>query len=146
MKRPKCESDDREGVNFCEKCGAKFELVYLSCKAEIPLGKKFCRGCDQSLTLLSEHAPQEFSFDQKYKRFQKTFPKGLTENILSQRNQIEGERKQVTVMLCNMESFTPLSELLDIEEAYTNMDQVYEILIHKAHDFEGTVWRSFPVY
>jgi hypothetical protein len=45
-----------------------------------------------------------------------------------------------------MEGFTPLSELPGIEEACANMDQVYEILIHKVHDFEGTVWRSFPAY
>jgi uncharacterized membrane protein YvbJ len=25
MKCPKCESDKREGVKYCEECGAKFE-------------------------------------------------------------------------------------------------------------------------
>ena len=79
MKCPKCESDNREGVNFCEKCGAKFELVCPSVNAKLPLGKKFCRESDQSLTLPSEHAPQEFSFDQKYKRLKNNFPKSLTE-------------------------------------------------------------------
>jgi class 3 adenylate cyclase/tetratricopeptide (TPR) repeat protein len=38
-----------------------------------------------------------------------------------------------------MEGFTALSEKLGIEEAYSIMDQVYEILIHKVHDYEGTV-------
>jgi len=33
----------------------------------------------------------------------------------------------------------PLSERLGPEEAYSIMDQVYEILIHKVHDYEGTV-------
>ncbi|MEJ2222304.1 MAG: adenylate/guanylate cyclase domain-containing protein [Desulfobacterales bacterium] len=139
MKCPKCESDNREGVNFCEECGAKFELVCSSCKAKIPLGKKFCGECGQNLTLLSEQAPKEFSFDQKIEKIQKYLPKGLTEKILSQRNRIEGERKQVTVMFCDMEGFTPLAELLGIEEAYAIIDQIYEILIHKVHDYEGTV-------
>jgi len=139
MKCPKCESDNREGVNFCEECGAKFELVCPSCKAKIPLGKKFCGECGQNLTLLSEQAPKEFSFDQKIEKIQKYLPKGLTEKILSQRNRIEGERKQVTVMFCDMEGFTPLAELLGIEDAYAIIDQIYEILIHKVHDYEGTV-------
>ncbi|MGD9181836.1 MAG: adenylate/guanylate cyclase domain-containing protein, partial [Desulfobacterales bacterium] len=139
MKCPKCESDNREGVNFCEECGAKFELVCPSCKAKIPLGKKFCGECGQNLTLPSEQAPKEFSFDQKIEKIQKYLPKGLTEKILSQRDRIEGERKQVTVMFCDMEGFTPLSELLGIEEAYGIIDQIYEILIHKVHDYEGTV-------
>jgi class 3 adenylate cyclase len=139
MKCPKCESENREGVNFCEECGARFELVCPSCKAKIPLGKKFCGECGQNLTLLSEQAPKEFSFDQKIEKIQKYLPKGLIEKILSQRNRIEGERKQVTVMFCDMEGFTPLAEFLGIEEAYAIIDQIYEILIHKVHDYEGTV-------
>jgi class 3 adenylate cyclase/tetratricopeptide (TPR) repeat protein len=139
MKCPKCESDNREGVKFCEECGAQFELVCPSCKAKIPLGKKFCGECGQNLTPSSEQAPKEFSFDQKIQKIQKYLPKGLAEKILSQRDRIEGERKQVTVMFCDMEGFTPLSEMLGIEEAYTIIDQIYEILIHKVHDYEGTV-------
>jgi predicted ATPase/class 3 adenylate cyclase len=139
MKCPKCESDNREGVNFCEECGAKFEFVCPSCKAKIPLGKKFCGECGQNLTHLSAQAPKDFSFDQKIEKIQKYLPKGLTEKILSQKDRIEGERKQVTVMFCDMQGFTPLSELLGIEEAYAIIDKVYEILIHKVHDYEGTV-------
>ena len=32
-----------------------------------------------------------------------------------------------------------LTEKLGSEETYALMDQVYEILIHKVHDYEGTV-------
>ena len=42
-------------------------------------------------------------------------------------------------MFCDMEGFTSLSERLGPERAYAIMDQVYEILIHKVHDYEGTV-------
>jgi class 3 adenylate cyclase/tetratricopeptide (TPR) repeat protein len=42
-------------------------------------------------------------------------------------------------MFCDMEGFTPLVERLDSEKAYSVMDKIYEILIHKVHDFEGTV-------
>ena len=42
-------------------------------------------------------------------------------------------------MFCDMEGFTALSEKLGPEEAYSIMDQVYEILIHKVHAYEGTV-------
>ena len=84
-------------------------------------------------------SPKDLSFDEKLAKIQKYLPKGLTEKILSQRDRIEGERKQVTVMFCDMEGFTQLSEKLGPEDAYTIMDQVYEILIHKVHDYEGTV-------
>jgi class 3 adenylate cyclase len=42
-------------------------------------------------------------------------------------------------MFCDTEGFTPLLEKLDPEEAYGITDQVYELLIHKVHDYEGTV-------
>jgi class 3 adenylate cyclase len=42
-------------------------------------------------------------------------------------------------MFCDMEGFTRLSEKLGSEDAYSIMDHVYEILIHKVHDYEGTV-------
>jgi class 3 adenylate cyclase/tetratricopeptide (TPR) repeat protein len=72
-------------------------------------------------------------------KIQKYLPQGLVSKILSQKEKIEGERKQVTVMFCDMAGFTPLVEELGPEESYSIMDQVYEILIHKVHDYEGTV-------
>jgi class 3 adenylate cyclase len=42
-------------------------------------------------------------------------------------------------MFCDMEGFTYLVDKLGPEEAYSIMDEVYEILIHKVHDYEGTV-------
>jgi class 3 adenylate cyclase len=42
-------------------------------------------------------------------------------------------------MFCDMEGFTQFTEKLGPERAYSIMDQVYEILIHKVHDYEGTV-------
>jgi class 3 adenylate cyclase len=42
-------------------------------------------------------------------------------------------------MFCDMLGFTPLTDRLGPEETYSTMDQVYEILIKKVHDYEGTV-------
>ena len=82
---------------------------------------------------------KDLSFDEKIAKIKKYLPKGLTEKILSQKDRIEGERKQVTVMFCDMEGYTPLVEALGPDAVYSFMDQVYEILIHKVHDYEGTV-------
>jgi class 3 adenylate cyclase/tetratricopeptide (TPR) repeat protein len=139
MKCPKCQFENREGAKFCNECGYKFELTCPECGAANRVGSKFCDECGSKLSLPIEQAPKDLSFDEKLTKIQKYLPKGLTEKILSQRNRIEGERKQVTVMFCDMEGFTRLSELLGIEEAYAVMDKVYEILIHKVHDYGGTV-------
>jgi class 3 adenylate cyclase/tetratricopeptide (TPR) repeat protein len=96
-------------------------------------------GCAHNLTLRSDSPATELSFDEKLNKIQRYLPKGLIEKVLSQKDKIEGERKQVTVMFCDMKGFTPLVESLGPEKAYYLMDQVYEILIHQVQEYEGTV-------
>ena len=139
MKCPECQTENPRERKFCRECGAKLILVCPQCSAEnLPIDK-FCGECGHNLTLPSEPAPRELSFDEKIDKIQRYLPKGLTEKILSQRDRIEGERKQVTVMFCDMEGYSQFTEKLGPEEAYSIMDQVYEVLIHKVHDYDGTV-------
>jgi len=114
-------------------------MVCPQCGSENLPGDKFCGECGHSLTLPAEPSPKELSFDDKLDKIQRYLPEGLTEKILAQKGKIEGERRQVTVLFSDMVGFTPLTEQLGPEEAYTIMDQVYEILIHKVHDYGGTV-------
>ncbi|MBL7177909.1 MAG: AAA family ATPase [Desulfobacteraceae bacterium] len=139
MKCPKCQFENRESAKFCKECGNKLEIPCSKCGNINEPGSKFCDECGQNLTIPPEPLPKDLSFDEKLDKIQRYLPKGLTEKILSQRNKIEGERKQVTVMFCDMEGFTPLVEKLGPEDAYGIMDEVYELLIHKVHDYEGTV-------
>ena len=139
MKCPKCQFENLKEAKFCNECGCKLELACPECNKPNPPGSKFCNECGHSLTILFEQPAKELSFDEKIEKIQRYLPQGLTEKILSQKNKIEGERKQVTVMFCDMAGYTSLSEILGTEEAYSIMDQVYEILIHKVHEFEGTV-------
>jgi predicted amidophosphoribosyltransferase len=63
MKCPKCQFDNREGVKFCEKCGARMELVCPSCGAKIPLDRQFCGECGHDLNLPSEQPPRDLAID-----------------------------------------------------------------------------------
>ena len=139
MKCPKCQFENPDNAKFCIECANPMEFHCPNCEAITPATGKFCQECAYDLRKPKTTPPKEISFDEKLNKIQKYLPKGLTEKILSQRDRIEGERKHVTVMFCDMEGFTPLSEMLGIEDAYSIMDQVYEILIHKVHDYEGTV-------
>jgi class 3 adenylate cyclase len=110
------------------------------CQFENPEGAKYCNECGHSLAVTPQMPfPKDLSFDEKIANMQQYLPKGLPEKVLAQRHKIEGERKQVTVMFCDMERFTSLVERLGSEEAYAIMDQVYEILIHRVHEYDGTV-------
>jgi class 3 adenylate cyclase/tetratricopeptide (TPR) repeat protein len=139
MKCPKCQTENPENLKFCGECGAKLEKICPHCNSSNPPQFKFCGECGHNLSVTSGPIPRELSFDEKLAKIQRYLPKDLTQKILAQRDKIEGERKQVTVMFCDMEGFTSLTEKLGSEEMYSVMDQVYEILIHKVHDYEGTV-------
>ena len=134
MQCPKCQFENPDDAQFCIECGNPIEFHCPQCGVITPATGKFCKTCGHNLATSSEPLPKKLSIDEKLEKIQKYLPKGLTEKILSQRDRIEGERKLVTVMFCDMEGFTPLSEMLGIEEAYMFMDQVYEILIHKVHE------------
>jgi class 3 adenylate cyclase/tetratricopeptide (TPR) repeat protein len=140
MKCPKCQFENPAGAKFCNQCASKLELECPECRNLNPAGSKFCNECAHPLEKQKEaFAPKDLSFREKIAKIQRYLPEALTEKILSQRDRIEGERKEVTVMFCDMEGFTALTERLGPEEAYSVMDQVYEILIHKVHDYQGTV-------
>jgi len=139
MKCPDCGFENLDKAKFCNECGYKIEISCSNCGTLNPPGSKFCYECGHNLTQPLEPAPKELSFDEKIEKIQKYLPKGLTDKILSQRDRIEGENKQVTVMFADMEGFTALVDKLGPEEAYSIMDEIYEILIHKVHDYEGTV-------
>jgi len=110
-----------------------------NCQSANPEGAKFCNECGYNLTPTLGATSQAFSFTEKLAKIERYLPEGLTQKVLAQKDKIEGERRQITVMFCDMEGFTPLVEKLGPEEAYSLMDNVYELLIHEVSDYEGTV-------
>jgi class 3 adenylate cyclase/tetratricopeptide (TPR) repeat protein len=139
MQCPKCQAENNETAKFCSECGHKFEIKCPSCGHSVMPSAKFCEDCGQPLSDTSKSIPKDLTFDEKLAKIQKYIPGNITEKILSQRNRIEGERKQVSVLFTDMAGYTTMSEKLDAEEVYSLMDQVYEILIHKVTEYGGTV-------
>jgi class 3 adenylate cyclase/tetratricopeptide (TPR) repeat protein len=133
MQCPACHSDNREGVRFCEECGAKFEIECPTCKALIPLGKKFCGACGNKI--IAPEKPPDIEYDRPL-----TYtPKFLADKILTHRGSLEGERKRVTVLFADVADFTKLSEKLDPEQVHEIMDGCFKILMDAIHKHEGTI-------
>jgi class 3 adenylate cyclase/tetratricopeptide (TPR) repeat protein len=115
------------------------ELACPKCGNMNPPGSRFCNECGHDLTVATEPIVKPLSFDEKLEKLQRYLPGGLTEKILAQRGKIEGEHRQVTVMFCDLKGFTPLSEKLGDEKVYSIMDELFEMMIHKVHEYGGTV-------
>ncbi len=66
-------------------------------------------------------------------------PRHLAEKILTSRNALEGERKQVTVMFADIKDSTELIRDLDPEAAQRLLDPAIHIMMDAVHRYEGTV-------
>jgi predicted amidophosphoribosyltransferase len=126
------------GSRFCKACGGRPELVCSSCNGLSPSDSQFCNHCGQQIsTTPSEKTSPTLSHEDQLFRIRKYLPRGLAEKVLAQRDKIEGEKRQVTVLFCDMKGFTPLSEKLGPDAMYALMDEVYEILMRQVHEILG---------
>jgi class 3 adenylate cyclase/tetratricopeptide (TPR) repeat protein len=132
MRCSQCRFENREGVRFCEECGAKLELICAACGAAVPPGRKFCGSCGQALSQPAAQASR-FPSPDSYT------PKHLAERILTSKAALEGERKQVTVLFADLKGSMELLAERDPEDARKILDPVLERMMEAVHRYEGTV-------
>ena len=66
-------------------------------------------------------------------------PPHLAEKILTSRSALEGERKQVTVLFCDLAHSTPLAARLGPERMHTLLNHFFALALDEIHRYEGTV-------
>ncbi|PON13779.1 hypothetical protein C2W62_32545 [Candidatus Entotheonella serta] len=66
-------------------------------------------------------------------------PPHLTEKILTSRSALEGERKQVTVLFCDLSNSTPLAERIGPENMHALLNRFFELALNEVHRYEGTI-------
>src|SRR5215510_1908342 len=66
-------------------------------------------------------------------------PPHLAEKILTSRSALEGERKQVTVLFCDLANSTPLAERLGPEVMHTLFNRFFALALDAVHRYEGTI-------
>ena len=99
-----------------------------NCSTELPDSAKFCLECGRDLRGRSEFAsPAAYT------------PKHLAERILTSRAALEGERKQVTVLFCDIANSTPLAERVGPERMHALLNGFFELALSEVHKLEGTI-------
>src|SRR3989441_1787705 len=66
-------------------------------------------------------------------------PPYLAEKILTSRSALEGERKQVTVLFCDLTNSTPLAARLGPDAMHTVLKRFFELALAEVHRYEGTI-------
>jgi class 3 adenylate cyclase/tetratricopeptide (TPR) repeat protein len=108
-------------------------LVCPQCGYENLPVDKFCGECGHALSEPKEAPPIDYSEPQSYT------PKHLAEKILTSKSALEGERKHVTVLFCDIVDSSQLAERLDPEVMHGVMDRTLRFMAEAVHRYEGTV-------
>ena len=123
MRCANCGSENRDGAKFCNECAAPLALRCPSCGTESPPRAKFCSECGTALTGKSKGKRQKSkgkSEDTKEKRKSKNSELGTRNSELT-----AAERRQLTVIFCDLVGSTALSAQLDPED-YRAIVQHYQ--------------------
>ena len=66
-------------------------------------------------------------------------PAHLAEKILTSRSALEGERKQVSVLFCDIADSTALAAAAGPEVMHGVLNRFFQLLMEQVHRYEGTV-------
>jgi class 3 adenylate cyclase/tetratricopeptide (TPR) repeat protein len=131
---PRCQADNRDGARFCRECGAPFAADCPSCGAKVEVDSKFCDRCGAAMAA----APAPTATASRFSSPGSYTPKHLAERILTSKSALEGERKQVTVLFCDIVDSTATAERLGPEAMHRLLSGFFEIALAEIHRYEGT--------
>jgi hypothetical protein len=138
-----CEHENPADVRFCGECGARLDVLCSACGAGNPSTNKFCHGCGGPLIAPAD--TPKFGSPDSYT------PPHLARKILTSRSALEGERKLVSVLFCDLVSSSDLAERLGPEGMHALLNSFFETALTEVHRYEGTVnqflgdgFRSMP--
>ena len=95
------------------------------CGATLPQYSKFCPECGHAV----EATPSPSTYT----------PRHLSDQILAIRSAIEGERKQVSVLFCDIVRSPELAAQAGPEEYHRVVDRFFALALAEVHRYEGTV-------
>jgi class 3 adenylate cyclase/tetratricopeptide (TPR) repeat protein len=121
----RCKGENPADARFCLHCGAAIGSACAECGTGLPGGSKFCAECGHAVG----EAPAPASYT----------PKHLSDEILALRGSIEGERKQVTVLFCDIVRSSALAAEAGPEGFHRIVDRFFSHALEDVHQYEGTV-------
>ena len=136
MNCSQCQTANPEGAKFCMSCGSALAPLCPECGTELPSEARFCLNCGHQLGQASEAASVRAQLEQY-------IPRELLEKLESARTSggIQGERRVVTMLFCDVTGSTAAAEQLDPEEWAQIMNGAFEHLIAPVYRYEGTLAR-----
>lgn len=119
MQCPACDHEIRAGARFCDHCGARLLRDCPHCSRDLRLGARFCDACGQPVAaaappLSARPSPEEPA-------------------------PAEAERRQLTVLFCDLLDSTELSSRLDAEDLREVLRRYQDTAVQAIERFAGHV-------
>lgn len=138
MRCPRCDFDSPPGMKFCGQCGSKLGAMCPRCGAENPPRFKFCGECGSSLAAPAAPPAEELEEPLRPTSVLQAYtPPHLAD--LQARTALEGERKQVTVLFCDLVNSTVLADRLGPETMHLLLNRFFELSLGEVHRYEETI-------
>jgi class 3 adenylate cyclase len=138
MRCTNCGTQLLAGKQFCHVCGQRVTPTCPNCSATLAPGFRFCPDCGFEIAPTAALAPISASNDAGA-IVSPPVPDELGQTGRAGREAIEGERKQVTVLFCDLAGSTAIAERLDPEEYHDLLEQYVKLVIDEIYRFEGIV-------
>src|SRR5437899_6676393 len=129
MQCPRCQHEAPTDAEFCPECGAKLSLTCSQCGTANAPGHKFCKKCGQPLSAPTTPSDLRRAPPRSYT------PPHLAERILTSRAALEGERKLVTVLFCDIANSTALAERLGPERMHALLNRFFDLALAEVHRY-----------
>src|SRR5215510_5115526 len=142
MRCPSCGFENAAGMTFCTECGARLQQDCPSCGFENTAQAKFCGKCGTALSVGGTPASAQSGKgkgEQRLKRAPR--PKAHPTPTRAQVATPEAERRQLTVMFCDLVGSTPLAEKLDPEDLRQVILAYQQTCAEQIGRFEGYLAR-----
>jgi predicted ATPase/class 3 adenylate cyclase len=123
MDCPSCGSTNRNGSRFCGACGTPLVQHCSACGGENPTDKRFCGDCGAPLTNAA------------------SLERSSTVATPSSAMSPDAERRQLTVMFCDLVGATALASRLDLEDLREVIGQYHKDVARIIGRFGGFVAR-----
>ena len=140
-----CQHDNRADARFCGECGQALWLTCAACGKHHAPTAKFCDGCGAALAAAeasNEPAPTSTPTPSRHAArpmLRDYTPPHLAQKILQSHAALEGERKQVTVLFCDMANSTELAQRLGADAMHDLLNQFFALALAEVHRLEGTI-------
>ena len=136
---PRCQKENPAEARFCLFCGEKLVTICPRCGTALPPDARFCSACGAAADASSTEARQQEASAAFQQAAQKLMPRELADRLMASRGQVSSERRQVTILFCDIKGSTAMAGNLDPEDMLEVINGAFEFLIAPIFHHEGTL-------